>query len=213
LRKKSDLQKIWKIAGSYIAFAVLTIIFVHLASEIRENELAGFDTAVQTFIRSHSSQAMDKFMLFITYSSGPVPVTVLFLILIWIFFKKHMTERLIFVLLTMPGTVILNNILKLIFRRDRPDLLNLLITEKSFSFPSGHAMISSAIIMTILVLSNNLRRYRWILISGLFYIFLVGYSRVYLGVHYPSDIIGGWIISTAWVILSRRLVFGFREVS
>ncbi|MGF3065833.1 phosphatase PAP2 family protein [Facklamia sp. P12950] len=197
---------IGKITSAYFIFTILTTLFVHLGLEIKKNELVTFDTPIQSWVRDLQNPLMDKIMLFITHSSSAIPVLIFFAIILLMLFKKRAFNKMHFLLIAIPGTLVINTILKLIFQRDRPDLLNLLIEENFYSFPSGHAMISSTAIFAIMVLCWRSKHFYKILTLGLIYTFLVGYSRVYLGVHFPSDIIGGWMISFAWVVLAQKLI-------
>jgi membrane-associated phospholipid phosphatase len=79
-----------------------------------------------------------------------------------------------------------------------------IVIEKGYSFPSGHAMISCALAITIMILCWPTRWRRLAIIGGTIYFILVGISRLYLGVHYPSDVLGGWCVSIAWLYLVHR---------
>jgi membrane-associated phospholipid phosphatase len=104
------------------------------------------------------------------------------------------------------GAAILNAVLKLSFQRVRPSLWIPIVHESSFSFPSGHAMASSALALTIMVLVWP-TRWRWpAIVLGAAYIVLIGFTRVYLGVHYPSDVIGGWAVSFVWIMTMRAII-------
>lgn len=103
-------------------------------------------------------------------------------------------------------SVIFNNIFKLIFRRNRP-LIIALITESGYSYPSGHAMISILFFGTIsYVISNSNIKYNKIIRWSLaIFIILIGISRIYLGVHYASDIIGGYLLGMIIILIEINI--------
>jgi undecaprenyl-diphosphatase len=106
------------------------------------------------------------------------------------------------------GGWLLNRSAKALFGRERPKLWESVAPETSLSFPSGHAMASMALIAALVVLLWPTRwRYPTIGLGGIF-VLLVGLSRVYLGVHYPSDVLAGWIASFAWVMGVSVLLYG-----
>ncbi|HYD85123.1 MAG TPA: phosphatase PAP2 family protein, partial [Opitutus sp.] len=108
----------------------------------------------------------------------------------------------LFVLAASTGGLVLNNVLKAIFGRERPDETLHLVEIDSLSFPSGHAMLSATIYLTLAVLLTRLadrrREKSYLLGAALLLSFAVGLSRVYLGVHYPTDVIAGWAAGIAW---------------
>jgi len=101
----------------------------------------------------------------------------------------------------------LNLLAKLLFQRHRPMLWPQRPPETDFGFPSGHAMVTLAVVVTLVVLICP-TRWRWVaLLVGASFAFLVGVSRLYLGVHDPSDIIAGWWAALVWVCGIRVIVF------
>ena len=122
------------------------------------------------------------------------------IITIYLIVKKRYND--LFLLVGgVGGVAIANAVLKLLFHRDRPSLWPHLVHETSFSFPSGHAM-ASASLATVIVLLFWQTRYRWWVVAAAgIYTIVIGFSRLYLGVHYPSDILAGWSVSVVWVIL------------
>lgn len=111
----------------------------------------------------------------------------------------------LFLVLTAGGGQFLNSALKLFYRRERPDLDFRWIEIHSPSFPSGHATSSAVIYLTLAVLLARLtektREKVYIVGSALALSFLVGVTRVYLGVHYPTDVVAGWALGIAWAQL------------
>jgi undecaprenyl-diphosphatase len=107
-----------------------------------------------------------------------------------------------FLLIVVIGAAMLSFVLKESFGRTRPTIVDPLVVVTSKSFPSGHALLSTVVYLTMGTLLARLARY-WrsrLLILGLALILplLVGLSRIYLGVHYPTDVLGGWIVGGIW---------------
>jgi undecaprenyl-diphosphatase len=117
--------------------------------------------------------------------------------------RKYATAG--FVALSVIGGALLGTGLKALFDRPRPDLVPHLVEVSNASFPSGHAMNSAVVFLTLgalLASTHRSRRVRIYLISVAVGLTLaVGFSRVYLGVHWPSDVVAGWCIGAAWAIL------------
>ncbi len=105
----------------------------------------------------------------------------------------------VFAAIALGGSALLNIGAKLAFARGRPSLWESIAPETTYSFPSGHAMGSMTLACVLFLLAWH-TRWRWPVaaLMGSFVV-LVGWSRVYLGVHYPSDILAGWAVASAWV--------------
>lgn len=203
-----------KIALIYLVFFALAIGFTGLAREVVEAETLPFDTAILTAIHRIASPTLDQIFFFITNLAGAYMIAGATLVLTVAFYLRKETYNSIYVLLTLGGSLVLNTALKLFFKRVRPDLWSLLVVEKSYSFPSGHAMVSMALALTVIVLVYQSKARLAAITGGLIYVLLVGFSRLYLGVHYPTDVAGGWLMSCAWIFLATRFMFrntAFRE--
>lgn len=200
-----------RVIVSFSLFVIAIVIFVKIADEILEREPLGFDNSVLLFLRSSQNSFLDWLFINFTDIGGLIGILVIGFISIAIFgYKKHY-GRLILVLFGVGGAAVLNLILKGIFERSRPNLWEHLVTETSFSFPSGHAMASFALAASI-VLALWYSRWRIAaLIVGTIYVLFVGISRMYLGVHYPTDVIAGWCISLSWVLV-LFVIFGHSKV-
>jgi membrane-associated phospholipid phosphatase len=183
-------------------------VFGELAEDVAEHESFFFDQPILLFLHSHATLILDQIMLFFSrvgYSFGVIPLDILIpLLLLW---RRRWGDAL-FWILAVGGAAVLNLAAKQLFGRIRPDLWLSLAPETTFSFPSGHAMGSMALVAALIVLVWP-TSWRWpaIILGGLF-VFLVGLSRIYLGVHYPSDILAGWAASLAWVVGVSFVLYG-----
>ena len=119
---------------------------------------------------------------------------------------RRMREGL-FAGIALGGSALLNLGAKQLFARARPALWESIAPEATYSFPSGHAMGSMTLAAVLVLLSWHTRWRWWVAMPMAAFVLLVGLSRVYLGVHYPSDILAGWAAAIAWVVASYLLVF------
>ena len=189
--------------------------FVEIADEVQDHDISGFDRQVAHFIQSFRSDALTPWMVRFTHL-GERPVFLVLIVLIAgaIYWQRHnwlLVAEVSFILLT---ATLLNRFLKQGYGRIRPDGLHL-VEESSYSFPSGHSMGSMAfygfLIFLIwrLVPGLPLRLFLTVLFSGI--ILLVGASRVYLGVHYPSDVLAAYAAGLFWLALCVTLFRGVRH--
>ena len=164
-----------------------------------------FDLAVLEWIHSHASPGRDRAVEWITDLGtwrGVVPITVALVIYL---LARRRSAQALFVLLSMVGAWLLDDAAKAFYGRERPALWNSATRQMWFGFPSGHAMSSMALgtVLTILAWRTPAR---WpVLVGSALLVLLVGGSRLYLGVHFPSDVVAAWLASLAWV-LGLRLV-------
>ena len=188
--------------------AAATVGFVELADELVEGELDGVDATVAMTLHRFGSPALDAVMMaFSSAGSGLVLTLAVIAAALWAW---HEGERRMAMLTAGAGLVVelANAILKRGFERPRPDLFPLVPLPTSWSFPSGHAMGSMAIYGTIATLLVRLRP-GWrpvVLPAAAALIALIGVSRVYLGVHWPTDVVAGWIAGTIPLVVSVHLL-------
>ncbi|MEI4472525.1 phosphatase PAP2 family protein [Frigidibacter sp. MR17.24] len=186
-------------------------IFVEVAEEMASGETHAFDEAVLLWMRNTTDRALpagpawlETVMRDLTALGG---VTVLGMLvasvvgLLW-FQSRHRTA--IFLLIAVAGGQLFSNVAKAIFDRPRPDLVPHGTLVTSASFPSGHSMMSAVIWLTLAAMvartepSRALRVY--LMSIAILITVLVGISRVYLGVHWPTDVLGGWAAGLAWAM-------------
>jgi len=192
---------------AFIVFSLAIMVFVGIADQIREQDAIFFDAwALQSVHDYFGSAFLDSIMPTLTDVGGVVGIALLSVATVLVFSLKKQYRRVFIVAAGVGGAVILNQVLKVVFARARPDLWEQLVVEHSFSFPSGHSMASSAFALSVIV-ALWYSRCRWLsVIGGGAYVVFVGFSRLYLGVHYPTDVIAGWAVSLAWVLLVMALL-------
>ena len=196
----------WRLLPLFAGLLLPMVLFAGLVDEYREDGILPFDKPLLLWIHQLATPAVDQ--LFVTVSDlgymwGVVPVNII--VLAYLVLHKRYREGL-FWLLSVGGSALLNLGVKTYFARDRPDLWEAVVAEHSFSFPSGHAM-GSATLATALVLLAWRTRYHWpalILLPA--FALTVGIARIYLGVHYPSDILAGFAVAVAWVMGMHQVV-------
>jgi len=137
---------------------------------------------------------------------GSAVVVIIFsLLVIGYLLLRRRYGCVVLIVITVGGGYALSHGLKNVFDRVRPDVVPHLSEVRSASFPSGHAMVSSLVYLTLgalLAQAAERRREKVYFILGAFLLtFLIGASRVFLGVHYPSDVLAGWCAGTAWMLL------------
>ena len=172
--------------------------FAELVDELREGEPFVFDEPILLFAHGMATAGFDRvFLLFsaLGYEWGVVPFDVALVLVLA--FGRRAREGL-FAALALGGSALLNLAAKQLFARERPSLWESIAPEDTFSFPSGHAMGSMTLAWVCLLLAWR-TRWRWpVVAAAVLFTGLVGLSRVYLGVHYPSDILAGWSAASVW---------------
>ena len=181
--------------------------FAELADEVREAEGFPFDAPILHAAGQMASSGFDRLFLFfsaIGYQYGVVPVDIA---LVLVLALRRRYRESVFAAVATGGSGLLNVVAKQAFARDRPSLWESIAPEHNFSFPSGHAM-GSMTLAAVLVLLAWPTRWRWPVIAAMaVFVPMVGLSRVYLGVHFPSDILAGWAAALAWTTGVYLLVF------
>lgn len=200
-----------RLGAAFMLLIVPLAIFAELADDVRDKEPIGFDAAIQAWTHSLSAPWLDVLLALLTQLGGVMAIVVIAAGLVLILLSRGRQRMASIVLFGVGGAAVINTILKLIFERTRPDVWEHLVVEHSYSFPSGHAMASSALALAVIAITWR-TRWRWLtLVAGSAYVILIGFSRVYLGVHYPSDIVAGWCISLAWVAMVALIINRYRR--
>lgn len=192
--------------GKWFIVAILLFVFAFITRELLKDQLKEFDTAIYNFIISVKSPFITELFKGITFFASPLFLIVLSILLFFIFKNKK------YGLLSLMNLIVVtltNQILKFTFTRPRP-FEWMLIPESGYSFPSGHAMVSVGFygMLIFLIWQTNISKRKkkiWTIVLTCL-VLLIGISRIYLGVHYASDIIGGFTLSLSYLIVATSLV-------
>lgn len=197
----------WRLLLVFIGLLLPLWGFAELAEDIHEREVIGFDEPVLRFAHALATPWLDRFFVVVTdigYLHGVVPFDIA-LVLGLLLLRRLRAAT--FAAIALAGSGLLNVGTKLVFARDRPSLWESITPEMTYSFPSGHAMGSATLAWVVVLLAWR-TRWRWpVVATALPFVLLVGFSRVYLGVHFPSDILAGWAAASAWAVVAYFAVF------
>lgn len=197
-----------------LAFAGLALVLflaMRFASELAAGEELALDKTLLLVLRQPHDLAqpigprwLQTAMLDVTALGSTTVLTLI--VLLAISYLLAIRRRLVaaIVVASTAGGTLLNFVLKVSFARPRPGLVAHLVEESSMSFPSGHAASAAVIYLTLAILlasAQAARRVRWLIIAAaLLVTMLIGLSRIYLGVHWPSDVVAGWAVGASWAV-------------
>lgn len=184
----------------FVGVFIPLYLFGELAEEVIEREIFPFDRPFLLFMRSQATPVIDSVMLFFSQAGSIRTLGPIALLIFSVLVYRRYWGKALFLSLAIGGAVLLNIAAKHVFVRTRPDLWPSIAPEATYSFPSAHAMQSMAFVVALIVLGWRYRWIWWAAAAGGVFVLLVGLSRIYLGVHYPSDILAGWSASLAWVL-------------
>ena len=194
----------------YISIPFLLIILLITAKVIAGRELYIDKLAYHLFIEKLRNDKLTTFMKLATKLSNPEVMIVIAIISILFCTKLIKNKKLsLGIILNLAGITIINQILKFIFRRERPTGYRL-IEMSGYSFPSGHAMASLAFYGLLIYITKRLVKNKYLKILlitlNIAIIILIGVSRIYLGVHYLSDVLTGYSISIIYLLITTKLL-------
>lgn len=211
MRRPRDRQELL-ILGSGVAALALVWMFIALAGEVSEGDTRHFDERILNALRQDANPSLlegPSWLLAgaydITALGSPTVLGLTVLAITGYLVLQGLYRTGLFIFVATVGGWLLNSVLKQIFARARPDIVPHLREVTTSSFPSGHALTSAAVYLTLGALlmriaTGRLTKYYCIGVA-MFVTFLVGCSRVLLGVHYPTDVLGGWLIGLSWALL------------
>jgi undecaprenyl-diphosphatase len=187
-----------------LAAAVALSVFVLLGYQVRSGEPTAFDLTARAWVRSLETPELSAIMWSASVYGAPLRLSPLGLVAAAGFLLLGWRRGALLAVVTLVGAWLLDVGLKTLFARGRPEaFFDYYPAPQSFSFPSGHALFAACFFGGIAVLLSHRLRGRlaqilvWVLALAL--IILIGVSRVYLGVHYPTDVLGGFAVGIVWV--------------
>lgn len=203
----SPKVRLWvQLSAGVVVLLIAAWIFGGVAEDVVTGDpLTIVDRILAGWLHVHARPSVTPAMLLIAELAGPRMITIGALVTALALTVMRRWHWLLSLVLVVPGGVILNELLKLAFRRARPSFDTPILVLNDYGFPSGHTMIATLFYGYLaLFLVKTLRGWRWralvmIIVGGL--IMLIGLSRMYLGVHYLSDVLAAMAAGVAWLVL------------
>jgi undecaprenyl-diphosphatase len=201
-------------------------VFFRLTDEVLEGETRAFDEKILLALRNATDLATPLGPYWLNHAMGDITalggVTVLTLMTVMgtaFLLLSRQKAIALFMFLSIAGGWLLSSLLKLGVARPRPDIVPHLVEVSDLSFPSGHAMLSAVTYLTLGALLSRAQPYRstriFLISAAIFLTVIIGFSRVYLGVHYPTDVLGGWCAGATWALtcwmIARRYISAVPE--
>jgi len=192
--------------------AGLAVIFAKITEELLEGDLHVFDRAILLALRRPDDPANPLGPLWlqvaardVTSLGSPAVLTLITLATLGFLGLKRQWRAALFVLGSICGGAAVSFALKELVQRPRPDFVAAVAQTQTYSFPSGHAFLSAVTFLTLGALLARMQRQAevkiYLLAVAIAITVLVGISRVYIGVHWPTDVLAGWCAGAAWAIL------------
>lgn len=212
----------WIVLLGLAAFSAAVWGFVELADDAPEGDYLHIENRILRAMRTAEDPAigigpswLPEAMRDLTaMGSFLVLAIIVMLVLGWLWLRRHYRTAL-FVLVATVGGVLVGHGFKVMFGRERPAVVPHLTEETSLSFPSGHSMMSSVVYLTLgALIARAVPRRRekiYVVVAAALLSLLVGVSRVYVGVHYPTDVLAGWSAGTAWALLCGLVAWWMQQ--
>lgn len=202
-----------RLTAALISCLLLAAVFGYVAYSIGSGGIVRFDTAVIGAVQGMETPWLTGFMKFFTAVGSTKTVLVICAVTIGALLYFRQKAQTILFVVVIGGTVAINQVAKLFFHRARPDV-NRLIEISGFSFPSGHTMMATSLYAILaFILWRNIRHSGRIVcvLLAFFMIAMICISRIYLGVHYPSDVVGGLCASAFWVVIATCIYADYMD--
>ncbi|TVX98277.1 phosphatase PAP2 family protein [Cohnella terricola] len=188
---------------SYVWLGLVIILFACVCALTFTDHITGFDQNVIAAVQGWETPGLTRLMEGFSWIGSTIGATLISAVaFLFLAFVLGHRKELIFFVAVVGGSALLNKVLKNTFHRERPNL-HRLVEETGYSFPSGHSMAAFALYGALIyLLWRHVRSGAGkivLVVIGSLLILCIGLSRIYLGVHYPSDVIGGYLASSVWL--------------
>lgn len=201
------LRQHWRALLLLLVGILLPLLLVmDLTDEVFREGGFAWDQSILEWYKAHRTPTLTKLAQGISFVGGLAVLPVLTLAIALLLARFQAKAHGWFLVLAVTGATVLNVLAKLIFQRPRPDQLVAMLSEPGFSFPSGHAMSNAAFGIALVFIFWRSKYFWPVSVLGLLWAVAVGASRNYLGVHYPTDVLVGFLSSLIWVSGLRFLM-------
>jgi undecaprenyl-diphosphatase len=193
---------VWLAVGLAVSTFVIWAFF-ELADEVLEGDSRAFDKVVLLWIHDTFPDWWNEPMRLVTALGYFYVVVPLLAVVVFVFYRRGWRLSAVLLVVSTGGSIVLTTVLKGLFQRSRPELIESGYQASFYSFPSGHATVAVGFYgMLTVILAYRLRGgARWVVAAcGLLVVLLIGFSRLYLGVHYPTDILAGYLSALLWLV-------------
>lgn len=220
---RSIRKRLIELVGVFYLLAIVVavgslVLFVWLADEVLEQEFSPLNRAILLFINSFASPFWERLAFALSWLGSVYGITAITILFGgWLLLRRRFVD-VSTLLVTVLGSTVLTLVLKAMFQQIRPQVFTPLAIERNFSFPSGHSLGSLCLFGFIgawLVLQNSRQIWRWwVAGTGVAIAVMIGLSRLYLGVHWPTDVLAGFLVASFWVsacVAGQRLLLAYRE--
>lgn len=195
--------------GLHLTIGILLILlggwlFAEIASDVVARErITHIDQQLAHWFHQHADSAWTPLMIFITHWHAQVGIVLMALLLGVVFYRRRAHYWLASLLLAVPGGLLLNVLLKYIFQRPRPSFDDPILTLSTFSFPSGHAsgsvLFYGMLAAYLVCITQSWGKRALVVTAAVLMVLLVAFTRVYLGMHFLSDVLAAMAVSSAWL--------------
>lgn len=207
LKKPSLELSSFRLVLGLVASIAALLFFAWLTDEVLDGETKRFDEVTRAAVHQFATPALTATMRGLSFVGSTISLASATVFLFFWFMSRKWRREAWLLAITMLGAAILNTTLKLTFRRPRPVPFFGLTAPETFSFPSGHSLASfcffGALAALVTARIDNRRTRLIIWISAALIVFSIGLSRIYLGVHYTTDVLAGFTAALIWISVIR----------